>query len=153
MAALKFLETFELNATRNPHHLWLKKCSSLIDSETGGEYEISQEFYGSGPKMKVSIWSTLNVSEYVFFQSELNEIKLKFKSGSGDSKASAAFFDAIFEDPEAKVTQTEIWNTSKISLFRNCLGQWKAINKPFNYLLSISNEYFCVDILLTSKHE
>ena len=40
-----------------------------------------------------------------------NEIKLKLKSGSGDSKALAAFFDAIFEDPEAKVTQTEISET------------------------------------------
>ena len=36
---------------------------------------------------------------------------MKLKSGSGDSKASAAFFDAIFEDPEAKVTQTEISET------------------------------------------
>ena len=44
---------------------------------------------------------------------ELNEIKLKLKSGSGDSEASAAFFDAIFEDPEAKVTQTVQWGSEK----------------------------------------
>ena len=47
----------------------------------------------------------------LIIQSELNEIKLKLKSGSADSKASAAFFDAIFEDPEAKVnsnTQMQI---------------------------------------------
>ena len=61
-----------------------------------------------------------------YFQSELNEIKLKLKSGSGDSKASAAFFDAIFEDPEAKVTQTEISETRvKFIIFQELSGAVK----------------------------
>ena len=38
-----------------------------------------------------------------FFQNELKNIKMSLKGGSVDNNnASAAFFDAIFEDPEAK---------------------------------------------------
>ena len=33
---------------------------------------------------------------------ELKNIKMRLKGGSVDNNASAAFFDAIFEDPEAK---------------------------------------------------
>ena len=65
---------------------------------------MSQEIQRLWPKNESFHLINLECVRLDFFQSELNEIKLKLKSGSGDSKASAAFFDAIFEDPEAKVT-------------------------------------------------
>ena len=40
---------------------------------------------------------------YIYLQNELKNIKMSLKGGQADNNnASAALFDAIFEDPEAK---------------------------------------------------
>ena len=67
---------------------------------------------------------------------ELKELRIKMKSGFSDSKASAAFFDAIFEDPEAQVNLGMI-NLTIINTTYNLGIVWCNENK-----INISNYFF-----------